>query len=133
MIKVLELFAGSRSIGKVADELGYEVFSIDIEPFEGINLVQDMEFIERSQIPFIPDIIWASPPCTSYSIAAISHHRKGQVPVSDFAKKSDRVILATINLIQRFPNATFYIENPVGMLRKMWFMQQFDRATVIKE
>ena len=43
-MKVLELFAGSRSIGKVADELGYEVFSVDINDFEGIDLVKDIEF-----------------------------------------------------------------------------------------
>lgn len=45
-----------------------------------------------------PDVIWASPPCTSYSIAAISHHREknpitGNLdPVSDFAKLSDNLV-----------------------------------------
>jgi len=31
-MNVLELFAGSRSIGKVAEELGYNVFSVDVKP-----------------------------------------------------------------------------------------------------
>ena len=41
--KLLELFAGSRSWGKIADELGYEVFSVDWKQFEGIDLVIDIE------------------------------------------------------------------------------------------
>ena len=44
-MKILELFAGSRSIGNVADELGYDVFSVDINNFAGIDLVQDIEFL----------------------------------------------------------------------------------------
>ena len=37
MINVLELFAGSRSIGKVAETLGYNVFSSDINNFEALK------------------------------------------------------------------------------------------------
>jgi len=60
---------------------------VDIKNFKGIDLVADIEFLKTSDIPFIPDIIWASPPCTTYSIAAISHHRDNGKPKTDFAKK----------------------------------------------
>ena len=87
-MKVLELFAGSRSVGKVAEELGYEVFSVDVKPFENIDLVKDIEFLTIEDIPFTPDIIWASPPCTTYSLAAISHHRnKDRTAKTPFAEK----------------------------------------------
>ena len=55
-MKVLELFAGSRSIGKVADVLGYEVFSSDINPFQGIDYVVDILEFQEGEVPFIPDI-----------------------------------------------------------------------------
>jgi site-specific DNA-cytosine methylase len=128
-MKVLELFAGSRSIGKVADELGYEVFSIDINNFDKIDLVKDIEFVVKNDIPFIPDVIWASPPCTTYSIAAIGHHRDMGKPKTEFAAKSDRLVLNTLNLIKEF-DCKYFIENPRGYMRKMLFMKGLPRTTV---
>ena len=128
-MKVLELFAGSRSIGKVADELGYEVLSVDVNNFEGIDLVKDIEFLTKEDIPFIPDVIWASPPCTTYSIAAISHHRDMGKPKTDFAAKSDRLVLNTLKLIKEY-NCKYFIENPRGYLRKMDFMLGIPKTTV---
>lgn len=41
-IKLLELFAGSRSIGKEADKMRMEVFSVDWTPYDKIDLVIDV-------------------------------------------------------------------------------------------
>ena len=66
-MKILELFAGSRSVGKVAEERGHEVFSVDLKDFEGISLAKDIEDLIPSDIPFKPDMVWASPPCDTFS------------------------------------------------------------------
>lgn len=41
-MNVLELFAGSRSIGKEAEKLGYNVFSSDLNKFEKIDYAVDI-------------------------------------------------------------------------------------------
>jgi site-specific DNA-cytosine methylase len=72
--KLLELFAGSRSVGKEAEKLGYEVFSSDINEFDGIDYAVDINNFDVSKVPFIPSVIWASPPCTYFSVASIGKH-----------------------------------------------------------
>lgn len=129
-MKVLELFAGSRSIGKAAEKLGFEVFSSDVNPFDGIDYVVDVLDFDISKVPFKPDIIWASPPCTTYSIAAISHHRPHGKELSEFAKKSDLMILKTLKIIEDLKPSKWYIENPRGLLRKQYFMIGLPKTTV---
>ena len=134
-INLLELFAGSRSIGNAAEELGMDVFSVDWTPYDKIDLAIDIEELQKEQIPFIPDIVWASPDCTTYSIAAVSTHRTNSIePKSDYAIKCDNVNKHWIGLIKEWlsvnPDMVFFIENPRGMLRKMPFMQEFKRHTV---
>lgn len=133
-IKVLELFAGSRSIGKVAENLGMDVFSVDWENYDDINLSIDIEYLKLEDIPWVPDVVWASPDCVTYSISAISHHRNGTEPKSDYTKKCDNVNQHFIALIKEWliinPNMVFFIENPRGMLRKMPWIQEFKRHTI---
>ena len=65
-IKVLELFAGSRSFSKVADDFGFKTYCTDIQSFKKIDQVCDIfDFnLEKCVKSFggFPDIIWASPP-----------------------------------------------------------------------
>jgi site-specific DNA-cytosine methylase len=132
---LLELFAGSRSVGKIGERLGYNVFSIDWKEYEGIDLAIDIGNLTKEDVPFVPDVVWASPDCTTYSIAACSTHRTNSIePKSDYAKKCDAVNQHFILLINEWlkinPDMVFFIENPRGMLRKMPFMQEFKRHTI---
>ena len=133
-MNVLELFAGSRSIGKVGDKLGMNVFSIDWEKYEDIDLCIDVAKLKKEDVPFVPDFVWASPDCTTYSIAAISTHRNNTEPKSEYAKKCDTTNQHFISLIKEWleinPDMVFFIENPRGMLRKMPWMQEFKRHTI---
>jgi hypothetical protein len=133
-MKVLELFAGSRSVGKVADKLGWEVFSSDFEAFEDINYQIDILNFDVSKVPFKPDIIWASPPCTGFSVAAIGRNwektETDAIPKTDTARLGIELVKKTIEIIDHFQPKYFFIENPRGMLRTLQIMQRFKRQGV---
>ena len=80
-MKVLELFAGTKSIGRAFEEKGHEVYSVEWDRnFENISLYADISKLTSKDIIELcgckPDVIWASPDCTTYSVMAISHHRE---------------------------------------------------------
>ena len=130
-MKVLELFAGSRSIGKAAESLDYEVYSSDLNEFEGIDYPIDILDFDTSKVPFKPDIIWASPPCTYFSVASIGKHwHKNHTPKTEQAVFGVKVVKKTIQIIQELNPKYWYIENPRGKLRKLDFMQPLPRTTV---
>lgn len=131
-VNVLDLFAGSRSFSREAEAMRMRSFSIDFKPFKGISLVKDIEFVTPDDIPFVPDVIWASPPCTSYSLAGISSHRHPDGrPKSEFAAKSDRLVLNMVKLIKAYPNAHFYVENPRATLRNMDYMKPLGNPVTV--
>ena len=138
-MKVLELFAGTRSIGKAFERRGHDVFSIEWDKrFENIDLYADINTITADDILKNfgrPDVIWASPDCTTYSIAAISHHRRKEddgnlAPVSEYAKFCDNVNQHVLKLIHELNPKYWFIENPRGGLRKMRFMKDLPRYTL---
>lgn len=139
-MKVLELFAGTRSIGKAFEKQGHEVYSIEwnkdfdnIDWYEDISKITAQDIIDRFGHP---DVIWASPDCATFSIAAISHHRRknqetGNLdPISDYAKFCDKVDQHVLQLIEELQPKYWFIENPRGGLRKMTWMQGLPRYTL---
>lgn len=133
-MNVLELFAGSRSIGKVAEARGHQVFSTDIEPFDGIDYVADILMFDPDIVPFKVDMIWASPPCTGFSVAAIGHHWTGgkgaYIPKTDTARLGIQLLRETLHLIHTIQPSVWFIENPRGVMRKMPELSPYLRRTV---
>jgi len=133
-MKVLELFAGSRSVGKIAEELGMEVFSSDLIAFEGIHYPISILDFDVTKVPFKPDVIWASPPCTGFSVAAIGYHwtggRGAYIPKTDTAKLGIELVKKTLEIIEYFQPTYWFMENPRGVLRKLDVVQGLRKNSV---
>jgi len=133
-MKVLELYAGTRSIGKAFEAQGHEVYSVewdtkhqDIDWYVDISTITVKDILERFGNP---DVIWMSPDCTTFSVAAIGHHRPSNGKKSEYAEFCDMINIHTLNLIKELNPTYWFIENPRGMMRKQPWMLDLPRYTV---
>ena len=138
-MKVLDLFCGTKSISNAFEARGHEVFTVDWEKGFSPTLCADIGALTSQDIinlcGGVPDVIWASPDCTTYSVAAISKHRRKEAngnltPISDYAKRCDEINEHLVNLIKELNPRFWFIENPCAGMRKMDFMQNLPRYTV---
>ena len=65
-MKVLELFSGTHSVGKVCKIKGWDVVSVDML-LPATHKIDIMKFDYKKYDKNEFDVIWASPPCTNYS------------------------------------------------------------------
>ena len=112
-MNLLELFSGTGSVGLIAKSLGFNVISLDLKNAD-INcdiLEWDYKQFDRNHF----DFIWASPPCTEYSIAKRTGIRN--------IEYANSIVLKTLEIIDYFGFPYFVIENPqTGLLKSQSFM-----------
>lgn len=122
-MKVLELCSGTGSFSKLCEEKGVEAFTIDINRKFKPSLVKDILDVTKNDIPFAPDIIWASPPCEQYSHAK----RRGTRDIEG----ANKIAIKCLEIISWFPDALWILENPqTGLLKKQDFMKDLPFADV---
>ena len=124
-MKVLELFSGTGVLSAAFRERGHRTLTVDWEESHKPDLKADIGTLSADDIVRLfgrPDIVWASPDCTTYSVMCISRHRDGVKPKSEYAAQCDRTNAHVCDLIRELKPKAWFIENPVGMLRKMPFI-----------
>lgn len=124
-MNVLSIYASTNSLGDCFRENGANVYDI--------HWGEDVLALDVSKTPFLKtiDVIVVQPLCKTYSIAGIKSHRRKNLkngnldPISDLAKFSDEVNIYILKLIREIKPKLWIIENPMGGLRKMSFMNKF--------
>lgn len=137
-MKILELFSGLESMAKGFRAAGHEVKTLDFDPQYSPDMCMDiLEFnINKHLGDWRPDIIWASPPCETFSVASIGAHWTGgkgaYVPKSERSRMGMEILAKTIEIIKDLNPEAWFIENPRGVMRKMkvWETIEHNRYTV---
>ena len=119
MLKVLELFSGTGSVGKVAKSLGWEVLSLDLELEADLKMdIMDWDYKSYPRDSF--DIIWSSPPCTFYSNLQncwMGRRKADGILITKEVLEnqrieSDKLIRRTLEIIDYFNPELWFMENP---------------------
>lgn len=132
-LKILELFAGTCSFSKVAKARGHDVFTVDIDSQFNTDLCCDILDFDISMLPEEfrnPDIIWASPPCTTFSVASIRYYWENGKPKNEKCLHGIKIVKKTLEIIKKLNPRFWIMENPRGMLRKQDFIQRLHKDTV---
>lgn len=134
----MELFAGTEYLSNTFRRYGHTCYTVDWDEKFPSDLHIDIERLSAKRILEEfgqPDVIFVGTDCTTFSVAAISKHRKknpetGNLdPISDYAKKCDATNLHVKELIKELNPKIQIWENPRAGLRKMWYMQDLKRFT----
>jgi len=119
-MRVLELFAGTASFSAAARALGHETFTVEMNPDFKSDYCVDVMEIDLSRLPWRPDVVWASPPCTYFSVMSIGKNwDHGWVPKTENARLAKEIVKKTVAVIEELRPSFWFVENPVGMLRKL--------------
>jgi len=135
---IFDFFSGTGSSTEGFREAGDVIYSFELDKsFEATENVDIMDLSADYLLATYgrPDFVWASPPCTAFSVASIGRHWEitpfGPRPKTHAALYNQEIVRHTRELIESLnPTLGFLIENPRGMLRKLDPVAGLDRVTI---
>ena len=136
---VLELFSGQGSVSKSVEALGGRPYrvdwsgSVDAELYLDVGTLTAQRIVEF--IGEVPVAVWASPQCTTYSIATHKHRTAadGYLPKTGMAIMDDdtnRAMWRMIDDLVEMGTKYYFVENPRGRMRHMPFVAGRPRCSI---
>jgi len=135
---IFDFFSGTGSSTQAFKDAGHIVISFELDDY--FEATEHVDVFNLNATDLIakygqPDFVWASPPCTAFSVASMGHHWGGGArayePKTESAKISQELVAHTRKLITELnPSKGWLMENPRGMLRKLPVVAGLPRTTV---
>ena len=114
MPRLLELFCGTKSVGRAFEAAGWEVVSLDIVSKFEPTILCDIRSWDYTTFAGHFDMVWASPVCTEYSHALTTRPRRLLA-----------LVLSALEIIAHFDPLMWIVENPAtGLLKTRPFMER---------
>jgi len=135
---IFDFFSGTGSSTQAFEDAGHTVIKFELDTsFEADEHVDVTTLVAADLIAKYgqPDFVWASPPCTAFSVASMGHHwisgSDNPTPRTQAASDAQVVVAKTVELIRALnPTKGWLMENPRGMLRKLPVVKGLPRRTV---
>lgn len=129
-LNVVDLFSGLEGWSKPWRERGHNIYRVEInERFPAEH--RDVMDFDPSQLPWVPDVVLASPPCTAFTVMQIGRNwTHDHQPKNDKAVAGLVLLERTVELVKQMGTKVFIIENPVGKMRRMPQVAGFERRNV---
>lgn len=134
--RILELFCGTKSVGKIFSEYGYEVISLDFNPKFKATHTEDILTWDYTIYPTDHfEVIWASPDCRTWSLATGGKYRlKNSIyglnnETQEQATMGNNMVLRVIEILKYFKCKAWFMENPRALLQYFPPLEQFIKDT----
>ena len=130
-MNVLELFSGTHSVGKVCEEIGWNVVSVDME-LPATHQVDILNFDYTQYPKDFFSVVWASPPCVAYSHLQYAWLGRKKKDGTIYTKEkmeadmifADELVKRSLEIIAYFQPELWCLENPqTGRLKEREFMR----------
>lgn len=123
---MLDLFSGLGGASQAfRDSPNWEIVTVDSKPeFEPTICSDILDLGPNDFDEYDFEVVWASPPCTKFSVASIYRNWKKlenglYIPKNKETIEHIKLVYHTLWLIDQLNPDYWFLENPTGMLRKV--------------